>query len=49
MQVELEFAPTVPEYLPDSQEIQVSTPVAAPVGEYLPAGQAVHVWASSYE
>jgi hypothetical protein len=49
MQVLLEFAPTVPEYLPASHEMHVSTELAVLVDEYLPAGHAVHVCASSYE
>jgi len=49
MQVLLEFAPTVPEYLPDSQARHVSTELAVGVLEYLPEGHAVHVCASSYE
>jgi hypothetical protein len=49
MHVELRLAPTVLEYLPDSQETHALSPVAVTVLEYLPAGQAVHVCASSYE
>jgi len=49
MHVALDPAPTVPEYLPDSQETHVCTLVAVTVVEYVPAGQAVHVCASSGE
>jgi len=48
-QVPLEFAPTVLEYLPDSQEAQVLIETAVTTAEYVPAEHAVHVCASSYE
>ena len=35
MQVELTFAPTVPEYLPAAQSVQTEAPAAA---EYVPVG-----------
>lgn len=45
----LELAPTVLEYLPDSQATHVSTEVAVTKVEYFPAGHSVQVCESSGE